>query len=176
MNKIINRINIKNIQDLYNIQSITENGQIKLKDKFIAIYKIDPANIVACDEETKHKIYQAYTACIRGLPDTIQIIVSREKADFEGQINVYKKRLKEIDNDKLKFAIQKYIEYLQEITNVNKLYKTNHYLIVENVKTGEEQDILNMFSNLQEFGIRISRVKSKEQAQNILRKFIVKEQ
>jgi hypothetical protein len=41
MNKILSKINIRNIQDLYDIQSITENGQINLKDKFVVIYKIE---------------------------------------------------------------------------------------------------------------------------------------
>ena len=175
MNKIINRINLRNIQDLYEIQYITENGQIKLKDEFVVIYKIDPANIVACDEETKHKIYQAYISCIRGLPNTIQIMVSREKADFNDQIEQYKKRLKEIENEKLKFAIQKYVEYLEETSNMNKLYKTSHYLIAQNVNDDETANIINMFSNLKEFGVRVNQVKSKEQAKSILRKYVVKE-
>lgn len=175
MNKIINKINIRNIQDLYDIKSIAENGQINLKDKHVVIYKIDPANIVACDEETKYKIYQAYITCIRGLPDTIQIMVSKDRADFEEQIQLYKKRVKEIENEKLKFAIQRYIDYLGEISNVNKLYKTSHYLIVENMKTDERDEIVNMFSNLQEFGVRISQVKSYDQAKDILRRFVVKE-
>jgi len=58
MNKIISKINTRNIQELYEIIDITDEGKINLKDKFVVIYKIDPANIVACNEETKHKIYQ----------------------------------------------------------------------------------------------------------------------
>ena len=175
MIKIINSINTKNIQDLYNIKSISENGQINMADKFICIYKIDPANIVACDEETKHRIYQAYITCIRGLPDTFQIIVSRERADFTNQIQEYRKRIKEIQNEKLKFALQKYIEYLEEISSINKLYKNCHYLIVENMKTDQAEEIINIFSNLEEFGIRINQIKSKEQIKNILKKYILKE-
>lgn len=175
MNKIISRLNIRNIQDLYDIQSITDSGRINLKDKHVVIYKIDPANIVACDEETKHKIYQAYITCVRGLPDTFQIMVSREKANFDEQITMYNKRLKEIENEKLKFALQRYIDYLKEISNVNKLYKTSHYLIVENMQKDEADEIVNMFSNLQEFGVRVSQVKSKEQAENILRRYVMKE-
>lgn len=175
MNKIIDRINIRNIQDLYHISFITESGQINLKDRCVVIYKIDPANIIACDEETKHKIYQAYITCIRGLPDTIQIMIAREKADFDEQIEMYKKRTKEMQNEKLKSAIQKYINYLEQISNTNKLYKTSQYLIVENMKADEAREINNMFSNLEEFGVRINQVKSKEQAKNILRRFVIKE-
>lgn len=175
MNKIINSLSMRNIQDLYNIKSVTESGQIILKDKFVVIYKIDPANIIACDEETKHKIYQAYITCIRGLPDTFQIIISREKTDFTKQINMYRKRVQQIQNEKLKFAIQKYIDYLEEINGVNKLYKNCHYLVVQNLKLDEANEIINIFSNLEEFGVRISQIKSQEQIKNILKKFIIKE-
>lgn len=175
MNKIINSLSMRNIQDLYNIKSVTESGQIVLKDKIVVIYKIDPANIIACDEETKHKIYQAYITCIRSLPDTFQIIISREKTDFTNQIQMYQKRLQQIQNDKLKFAIQKYIEYLEGINGINKLYKSSHYLVVQNLKLDEINEIVNIFSNLEEFGVRISQIKSQEQIKNILKKFIIKE-
>ena len=175
MNKITAKLNIRNIQELYNIHSITDGGQINLKDKYVIIYKIDPANIIACDEETKQKIYQAYLTCIRGLPDTFQIIISKDNANFDEQIKECEKRMKEIENERLKFAIQKYIEYLREISGINKLYKTNHYLMVENIKKDEKDEINHIFSNLEEFGVRISQVKSKEQVENILRKYILKE-
>lgn len=168
-------LKIKNIQDLYNVQSVTENGQINLKDKYVIIYKIDPANIIACDEETKHKIYQAYLTCIRGLPDVFQIIVSKDSLNFDEQIIEYKTKMKEVSNDRLRYAIEKYIEYLKEIENSNKLYKTNHYLIVESVQKDRESDITNIFSNLEEFGVRISRVKSKQQVENILRRYVQKD-
>lgn len=174
MNKIISKINFKNIQELYNIQYITDNGQVKLKDKTIAIYKVEPTSIINCDEETKHKIYQAYTACIRGLPDVFQILISREQENFNEQIDCYNKRLKEIQNEKLKFAIRKYIEYLEEISNVNILYKTNHYLVVQNINQGELQEVLNIFANLKEFGVRITQIESKEQIENILKNYITK--
>lgn len=175
MNKITTKLKVKNIQDLYNIQSITESGQINLKDKRIIIYKIDPVNIIACDEEIKHKIYQAYLTCVRGLPDAFQIIISKDNSNFDEQIEGYKARIKEVSNERLRFAIEKYIEYLKEIENLNKLYKTNHYLIVESTQKDTEDEIANIFSNLQEFGIRISKVKSKEQVENILRKYVQKE-
>lgn len=175
MNKIIKRINAKNIRDFYDIQSISLNGQISLKDKSVTIYKIDPANIVACDEATKNKIYQAYITCIRGLPDTFQIVILREKASFENQIKQYKKRLKEIENERLKFALQKYINYLEEISSLNNLYKTCHYLVVENLKKDEDAEIINIFSNLEEFGIKINKIDSYDKAKTILKEFIVKE-
>ncbi len=175
MNKITTRLNIKNIQEMYDIQAITDNGQINLKDRSIIVYKIDPANIVACDEETKQKIYQAYLTCIRGLPDAFQVIISKDSVDFASQIEEYKRRINEIENEKLKLAIQRYIQYLDDISNEKKLYRTNHYLIVENMKRDEACGITNIFSNLEEFGVRISRVTSKGQLEKILKRYILKE-
>lgn len=175
MNKITANLNIKKVQDMYNVQSVTENGQINLKDKYVIIYKIDPANIIACDEETKYKIYQAYLTCIRGLPDVFQIIVSKDSLNFDEQIIEYKTKMKEVSNDRLRYAIEKYIEYLKEIENSNKLYKTNHYLIVKSVQKDRESDITNIFSNLEEFGVRVSQVKSKQQVENILRRYVQKD-
>lgn len=172
---LLNKIKIKNIEDLYNIKQITTEGKISIKDKILSIYQIEPANIIACDEETKLKIYQAYISCIRGLPDTYQIMVSKQKIDFKDQINMYKERLKYIENDGLKIALKKYIEYLEEISHINKLYKTNHYLIVENLNNSESNEIVNIFSNLKEFGVRINRIKSKEKIENLLRRLITKE-
>lgn len=174
MNKITAKLNVKNIQDLYDIQSITEGGRINLKDKYIIVYKIDPANIIACDEETKRKIYQAYLTCIRGLPDVFQIIISKDSVNFDKQIIECQERIKVVQNDKLKFAMQKYIEYLKEVSGMDKLYRTNHYLLVENLKSDEANTINSIFSNLEEFGVRINQVKSKEQVENILRRYILK--
>lgn len=175
MNKIKAKFNIRNIQELYNIQNITDNGKILLKDKYIVVYRIDPTNIISCDEETKHKIYKAYLTCIRGLPNTFQIIISKNNANFDDQIIEYEGRIKEIQNQKLKLAIEKYIEYLKVVSKTNKLYKMSHYLIIEDLKTSNPDEINNIFSNLEEFGIRISQVKSKEQVENILRRYILKE-
>lgn len=175
MNKITAKFNIRNIQELYDIHSITEGGQINLKDKHVIVYKIDPANIVTCDEQTKQKIYQAYLTCIRGLPDSFQIVISKDSMDFENQIVECQKRIKEINNERLKFAIKKYIEYLQEMSGVNKLYKTSHYLMIENLNKEEADEINNIFANLEEFGVRISQVNSKKQVENILRRYILKE-
>lgn len=175
MNKIISRLKTKNIQDLYEIQSITENGCIRMKNANIVIYEIDPANIVACDNETKHRIYQAYLSCIRSLPDAFQILITRECTDFEEQIRQYKSRLSSIENINLKFALKKYIEHLQNLSNTNKLYKTSHYLVLESKGEGLDNSIINIFSNLKEFGVKINLIKSKEKASNILKKFATKD-
>jgi len=176
MNKILNQINMRNIQELYEIKGVGSNGQISTKNKSITVYKIDPANIIACSEEVKIRIYQAYLTCVRGLPKTFQIIISREKASFAKQIKEYKERLLIIENQGLKFALQKYIEYLEQIEGINKLYKTSHFLVVENLDEKDKQEIVNIFSNLREFGVKITRIESQEKITTILRNCIMKEE
>lgn len=174
--KILNNINIRNIQEMYDLKSVLSNGQIELKTKNVIIYKIDPANIIACDEETKFKIYQAYLTCIRGLPDCFQFVISKQKANFSNQINEYKQRINKIENEGLKLAIKKYVEYLEEISNVEKLYKTSHYLIIENMSKNDLEEIVNVFSNLREFGVRIEKISKKDEVNDILRKSIFKDE
>lgn len=174
MKKILSNINIRDIQEIYEIKEVSSTGQIELKTKRIAIYKIDPANIVSCDEETKFKIYQAYLTCIRGLPDYFQVVLTKEKANFKKHIREYEARLDKVQNEGLKQAIKKYIEYLEEVSNINKLYKTSHYLIVENLNKNDLDEIVNIFSNLKEFGVRIEQLKNKEEIEGILRRSILK--
>lgn len=158
------------ISKLYKIIDVSDEGVIKVNNKTICIYKIQPANIVAADENTKYKIYQAYLSCIRGLPNTFQIIIQKEKTSFKNQIEQYKKRMLEVENFGLKQALKKYVEYLQELENANNLYTTKHYLVVENINKKDMEEIYNLFLNLKEFGVVISMIKSKKEVEFVLRK------
>ena len=174
MNKLLNRIRYKNIQELYQIKDISMLDEVVLKQKSICIYKVEPANIVACDEETKFKIYQAYVSCIRGLPNVFQIIVSKKQRSFLEQIKEYKLRLSRIKNDGLKEALKRYIEYLEEVSKITRLQESTCYLIVENVDSYSSKQIESVFMNLKEFGVVINKVVSKEEIQKVLRECITK--
>ena len=176
MTNFFKKINVRNIQDLYALKGVNENGEIELKSKNVTIYKVDPANIISCDNETKYKIYQAYLTCIRGLPNSFQIVISKNKKDFDSQINEYKNKLKKTNNEGLKTALKKYIEYLETISTVNTLYQTSQYLIVQNIKQIEQDEIINFFSNLKEFGVRIERIKSKSEVENVIRNCVLKDE
>lgn len=163
------------ISKLYNLIDITDKGIIKVNNKELCIYKIMPANIVASDDNTKYKIYQAYLTCIRGLPDTFQVVIEKEKASFNSQINQYKKRILEVENYGLKIALKKYVEYLEELERANNLYTTKHYLVVENINRKDMEEIYNLFSNLKEFGVGISQVNVKEEVEFVLKKAMLNE-
>ncbi len=163
------------ISKLYNLIDITDTGVIKVNNKEVYIYKIQPANIVASDDNTKYKIYQAYLTCIRGLPDTFQVVIEKEKANFNKQINEYKRRILEVENYGLKLALKKYVEYLEELEKANNLYSTKHYLVVENINKKDMEEIYNLFSNLKEFGVAISLVENKSEVELVLRKAMLNE-
>lgn len=173
--QMLKRENVKNIEEIYKIKDIDSKGVIITENSNICIYKIDPANILASDKETKIKIYNAYITCIRGLPDAFQVLISKEKVDFTNQIKEYTERLQKVHTSGLKQALEKYIEYLEEIAEINKLYKTNHYLVVKNLRETEYEDIINIFSNLEEFGLRIMRITAREEINKILRFAFAKE-
>ena len=155
---------------MYGLEEIKDDGVIVVNKREIAIYKVNPVNIIAWDLETKQKIISSYIATLRGMSDTFQIVVSKEKSTLKQDIEQYKKRLLEVENYGLKIALKKYIEYLQKIENENGIYEVKHYLIVE-VKNNElDENIRNTFSNMNEFGIDIRKITRKAEVQNVLRK------
>ena len=173
--RMLRDINIKDIREMYSIKDIDSKGRIITEKDSVYIYKIDAANIISSDQETKFKIYNAYITCIRGLPDTFQVLISKEKANFNKQIDRYTERLKRMDNPGLRQALEKYIKYLEEIAEINKLYKTNHYLVVKNLQKEDNEEILTIFSNLKEFGIKIKRITCQDEINKILRSAFKKE-
>lgn len=175
MDKTVRYLGTKKVEKLYDIRNISLTGEIDVGDKKVGIYRVNPANIIACDNESKFKIYQAYLTCIRGLPDTIQIVISKERTDMKHQIEYYKNKMLEIESINLKLALKRYIEYLEELTATNKLYKTTHYLVIEDISRADFQDILDIFENLKEFGVTVKKVSSKEEVLQILKEITTME-
>lgn len=172
MKSILKQARAKNVEKLYNIQDINSNGVVSVQNKKIIIHKVEPANIIACDENVKQKIYQAYVTCIRGMPDVFQIVISNSKETFETQIEYYKKRLLRINNNGLKQALTRYINSLEKLSKQSEFNKTTHYLIVEE---NFETEVTNAFSNLEQLGVVIKRIKSKNEVERVLRASVIKE-
>lgn len=166
---MLKRILTKDVSELYHIQQITDKGTVILPTNEVEIYKVEAINIVACDENIKNNIYNSYLSTIRSLPNSFQIVVMKEKSSLKNEIEQYKKRMLIIENYGLKLAMKKYIEYLEQMENDNNIYNINHYLVVE-VKNKEENDIVDVFSNLKELGIRTIKIKSKKDVESVLRR------
>jgi len=169
---MLKNIIIKDISKLCNIQDITENGIIKIKDKEIIIYKVEPANIISYNEQAKIKLYYAYLTCIRTLPSAFQIVVSKEQHNLKEQIRQYTDRMLKVENYGLKVALKKYIEYLENI-QTSELYNMKHYLVIENINSDSKNEISNVFSNMEEFGITITLLNTKEKVEKVLKNIML---
>lgn len=172
MKSILKQARVKNIERLYNIKKICPNGIITIYNKNIIIYKVEPANIISCDENIKNKIYQAYMTCIRGMPNVFQIVICNSKDNFEQQIKYYKMRLLKINNNGLKQALAKYINHLEKLSKQAIFNKTKHYLIIDECY---EMEVTDTFTNIKQLGVSIERVSSKGEVQKVLREAIIKE-
>ena len=169
---MLKNIIIKDINKFCNIQDITEKGVVKIKDKEIIIYKVEPAKIVSYNEQAKMKLYYAYLTCIRTLPSAFQIVVSKEQHNLKEQIRQYTDRMLKVENYGLKIALKKYIEYLENI-QASDLYNMKHYLVIENINSDSKNEISNVFSNMEEFGITITLLNTKEKVEKVLKNIML---
>lgn len=168
------KIKAKKIQSLYNINEITEQGNIVINNKIIAIYKIHPINILNADDEYKNKIYSTYMAWIKNI-DNIQIIINTKEKTFSNQIKEYEKRLKKVSSIELKNAINKYIKYLEQQGIEKENYIKEMYVIVNDDKYNNKQDIDMFITGLTNIGVEVEKVIQKEKINKILKTFIIKD-
>lgn len=172
MIKILGKFITRDIQSVYGLEKIKDDGIVVVNKREIAIYKVNPANIIAWDKETKQRLISSYIATLRGMPNIFQIVVSKEKSSLKQDIEQYKRRLLEVENYGLKMALKKYVEYLQKIESENGIYEVNHYLIVEAKNNELDENIRNAFSNMNEFGMDIRKITRKSEVENVLRKAV----
>ena len=152
------------------MQEIVEGGYVLQDGNLIEVYEVKPINLVSSDNNLKRKIYDTYISVVRGFPANIQILITKRKDSLKSEIELYKKKILEVENFGLKLAIKKYVEYLEELEGNNEMYNTYHYLITP---SGEDSRGLDeLFNNLKEFGIIINKVTSKKELEKILKKAI----
>lgn len=170
MYSIINKLKVSKIEKILKINKINDNGTIVIDDRKIKIYKVVPVNLINYSQETKKRIYDSYMTVIRGMPSVFQIIICKKTQDFDEDIKYYKQRIKTIEDISLKYAIEKYINYLKELKLRIEFSKTIHYLIVD-----ANSDIEEVFKNLEELGIKAHKVKTKLEVEKVLKQILLKE-
>lgn len=167
---MLKRILAKDVTSVCDVKDITEGGYVLINGDMVGIYKVEPINMVSIDKEIKKKIYDAYISTVRGLPNTFEILVTKRKDSLKPEIEIYKKKLLEVENYGLKIAMKKYIDYLEELESDNEMYRSSHYLI-SRVNEGSK-DVEHLFSNLKEFGLNVTKITSKKELEEIFRRAI----
>lgn len=167
----------KNIQALYDINNITEQGNIITNTNNISIYKIHPINILNINDDYKNKIYATYMSWIKNI-DNVQIIINNTEKTFDEQIKEYENRIKDISSIELKKAINKYIEYLKQENIEKKSFVKEIYIVTCDSNKNDynsRPDIEMFISGLSSIGVEIEKVIKKEEIIRILKAHILKE-
>lgn len=165
---MLKRILTKDVSQICDVKQIIEGGYVLLDGNLVEIYKVEPINMVSFDKETKKRIYDVYISTVRGLPNTFEILITKRKDSLKYEIELYKKKLLEVENYGLKIAMKKYVDYLEQLDENNEMYSETHYLIS---KFDEgTRDIEGLFANLKEFGLSITKVTSNKELEAIFRK------
>lgn len=166
----MNRLFAKDVMKISDMQEIVEGGYVLQDGNLIEVYEVKPINLVSADNNLKKKIYDTYVSVVRGFPSNLQILVTKRKDSLKPEIELYKKKILEVENFGLKIAMKKYVEYLEELEGNNEMYNTYHYLIAPSNE--ESRGLEELFCNLKEFGLVINKVTGKKELERILKKTI----
>lgn len=127
---------IPSVQDYLPIESILENGIIKLKDfSYIKIIKVNPINYNLKSDLEKEAILNSYKTLFKGLKFDLQILIQSKKEDLTENIKI----LNESNiHEEIK---QKYIKYIQQLNQRTKSSSKNFYLILKESSSEKEEKL-----------------------------------
>lgn len=161
---------MKNISTIYKDMNITSNGEIVQGNYKFSIYEIIPVNIIEKNEDIKRKIYNIYYSCVKGMPNEVKILVTKEKLDVSQNILALQKRAAKISSPRLKDAIILYADNLKEVLSQNTVTLNKYYIVVHSAENVEEK-----FHRLEEVGIGIKKVTNEYEVHKIFRKEVLQQ-
>lgn len=171
--KSIKEIRTKDINDLFSNIVIGIDGEIIYSKEKCVMYQITPLSVTEKDTDFKEKVFNLYYGCIKGMPNNFQILIMRERLDFNDQIIKCKKKLANISSDNLKKALLNYMDKLNKIKEESK-NNFKYYLVIPKFESNDTE-IINMFSNLAEIGLSLRRINDSVEISSILNSCMKKE-
>jgi type IV secretory pathway VirB4 component len=117
-NKLANFIGIKEISD---------DLIVNMKNKKVAIIRVQPINFYIKEKEDKEGIISSFQKFLNSIDFPTQIIMRTESIDLSGYINSLKSKVKD---KKFSELFENYKEYLGEIILNNKIMNRVFYLVV----------------------------------------------
>ena len=144
------------VQDWVEIDTIFENGIIKLKDnKFIKIIKVIPINFNLKSNFEKNSILNSYKIFLKTCNFDIQILIQSNKEDLKKNIENIKENLKKENKDFLNEVGNNYIEFINLKNNLKYSSTKDFYIIISN-KLDEKNNIQDLiFEELNEKFLKI---------------------
>lgn len=123
---------IQSVQAWLPVESILENGIIKLKNSsYIKILEIIPINFNLKSELEKEAILNSYKIFLKTCNFNFQILIQSNKENLEkiiSDINFRKNKEKE----NIKKISENYINYIKELNKNKKSSNKNFYIIIKN--------------------------------------------
>ena len=148
-------------------------GQNILTDsKNINIYKIEPCKILNRNIEFEQSLYNSYLSTIKMMDFNYQILVDTKKIETEKLIDKLNNNEYITNNKGHKMVINKYKEYLQNITSKVNVYEKSFYIITNKLTEEKEKTLEEGFSFLKNVGISINKIVDEDTIYNILYRVI----
>ena len=136
------KIKEKTIQEWIPIQTISDDGIIKLKNnKYIKIIKIIPINYNLKSDLEKKAILNSYKIFLKTCNFNIQILIQSKKEDLENHILKIQENIQKEKNEYLKNIAEDYITYIQNLNSSKKSSTKEFYMIIENQKNNKKEFI-----------------------------------
>ena len=136
------KIKEKTIQEWIPIQTISDDGIIKLKNnKYIKIIKIIPINYNLKSDLEKKAILNSYKIFLKTCNFNIQILIQSKKEDLENHILNIQENIQKEKNKYLKNIAEDYITYIQNLNSSKKSSTKEFYMIIENQKNNKKEFI-----------------------------------
>ena len=136
------KIKDKTIQEWIPIETISEEGIIKLKNnKYIKIIKIIPINYNLKSDLEKKAILNSYKIFLKTCNFNIQILIQSKKEELENHILKIQENIQKEKNEYLKNIAEDYITYIQNLNSSKKSSTKEFYMIIENQKNNKKEFI-----------------------------------
>lgn len=180
------KIKFHSVQKWLPFQKILDNGIILLKDfSYIKILKITPINFNLKSNLEKEAILNSFKIFLKTCNFNMQILIQSSKKDLSKNINNI--LLIQRENKILTKIAKKYISYIQELNNDQKVSSKNFFIIIksnneiskEKYNLEKEKIIINNL-NEQYFKIKealyrcennVEEIKTKEELLNVIYEF-----
>ena len=121
------------VQDWLEVETILENGIIKLKNnKYIKLIKIIPINFNLKSNFEKETILNSYKIFLKTCNFDIQILIQSNKEDLSHHINNIQKNISKKENKYLEKISKNYIQYINKINSERKSSSKDFYIIISN--------------------------------------------
>lgn len=155
--EVINILKLKDISKIYNIVDIVGENIIT-KNNTTSLYNVKPCKVINKNIEQEQQIFSSYLAAIRMFNFNYKVIIETKRIDFNNMISKLDNNIYLSNNKTQKKIIQKYKEYLNELSNEVNVYDRNFTMVFEKLDNENSKALQEGFKYLKTVGIDINRV------------------